>query len=72
MHIPAEAQAILRRMRRRGYVCQAITAHRGYVIEVWKRGWMVASRISAVSKTALAACREVERQWKARKNQKGK
>jgi hypothetical protein len=67
MHTPTEDTAILRRMKRRGYVYQEITMGPGYCcVAVWggRRQW----NITCLARTALAACREVERQWRERKD----
>lgn len=78
MNIPKEAQAILRRMRRRGYgrhnlVSEPDGGKLWYAVEVG--GWFEVSgknyrdwkRLQSGSTTILKCCRDIEKQWKAEK-----
>ena len=73
MNIPKQAQAILRRMKRRGYNVQLVTVGLGgpkpfnVVVEIRdgdpKGGHYVYYECDDVS--FLACCRDIEKQWKA-------
>jgi hypothetical protein len=71
MHIPDEAQAILTEMEIAGFAFQRITfSSDGYTVEVATHEapyYAGDEYFGATDATALAACREVERQWRARK-----
>lgn len=71
MNIPTKAQAILRRMSRRGYKRQSISVrpdHPYYVyvgfINVTKPNGTRPTWYSSDGKSILACCRDIEKQWR--------